>query len=321
MLQNFEQLTPDRVLEAVEAALGEKLSGVLSPLPSYINRVYELQTWDGQPLIAKFYRPGRWTIDQLYDERDFVLDCADAEIPVIPPMTLADHDTIGEHDGIYFAVFPKRSGREMELNTDAAWRRLGSVLGRMHLVGSECDAEHRIVLHPEESLANDVAELCEVLPKRLVPELKKVRDLIINEYGPIFDDIEPIRIHGDCHRANIIERPGEGLMVIDFDDMMMGPPVQDLWLLLPGHAHDVTRELDLILEGYEQFLAFDDHSLKLIEPLRAMRMIYFLAWQKRQLQDPRFQQLNPEWGSDRFWEQELRDLEHQLHMIGRSSHL
>jgi Ser/Thr protein kinase RdoA (MazF antagonist) len=148
-----------------------------------------------------------------------------------------------------------------------------------------------------------------------------VRDLIINEYAPVFDDIEPIRIHGDCHRANIIERPEEGLMVIDFDDMMMGPPVQDLWLLLPGHAHDVSRELNLILEGYETFMPFDDYSLKLIEPLRAMRMIYFLAWQKRQLNDPRFRQQNPEWGSDAFWQQELRDLEHQFHMINRSSHL
>ena len=233
--------------------------------------------------------------------------------------SISDGDTLGEQDGIYFSVFPKKSGREMELNSAESWRRLGSVLGRMHLVGAEYDAENRIVLHPEESLANDVAELCEVLPTRLIPELQKIRDVIIDDFSQAFDQTDFIRIHGDCHRANIIDRLDEGLMIIDFDDMMMGPPVQDLWLLLPGHAQDVTQELNLILEGYEQFMEFDDFSLKLIEPLRAMRMIYFLAWQKRQLNDTRFQQNNPNWGTNSFWEQEIRDLQHQLHVIQRET--
>jgi Ser/Thr protein kinase RdoA (MazF antagonist) len=139
----------------------------------------------------------------------------------------------------------------------------------------------------------------------------RIIDIAVRE----FEGIDMQRIHGDCHRGNILERPDEGLLVIDFDDMMTGPPVQDLWLLLPDHADKARREMDLILQGYERFLEFDDRSLRLVEILRAMRIIYFLAWCSTQLDDFRFKTNFPEWGSDMFWQREIADLEHQYHVI------
>jgi Ser/Thr protein kinase RdoA (MazF antagonist) len=133
--------------------------------------------------------------------------------------------------------------------------------------------------------------------------------------APLFEGARLQRIHGDCHRGNILERPGEGLIIIDFDDMMTGPPVQDLWLLLPGYAEDCRRELVMILDGYEEWTPFDRSSLRLIEPLRFMRMIYFLAWCARQRHDRRFRIDFPQWGTESFWIKELEDLRNQVQVI------
>jgi Ser/Thr protein kinase RdoA (MazF antagonist) len=144
---------------------------------------------------------------------------------------------------------------------------------------------------------------------------KEITARIVERAIREFEGVELQRIHGDCHRANILERPDTGLMVIDFDDMAMGPPVQDVWLLLPGHANTARHEINLLLEGYEQFLEFDDRSLRLVEILRAMRIIYFLAWCSTQVNDFQFQAHFPDWGSEIFWQREIADLEHQYHAI------
>lgn len=318
----FDELTPDVVINAVEEALGEEMSALASPLPSYINRVYELQTAEGRRVIGKFYRPGRWSIEALEEEHDFVLDCASEDIPVVAPLPLHaslvdSRSTIGEVDGVYFVVYPKRSGRELNLDDDESWLRLGSVVARMHLAGDEREANHRVRLHPSTSMRNDVAELLEggFISNEHATVFQKVTTEILDEITPLFNDVEFTRVHGDCHRGNILERPGEGILVIDFDDMMMGPPIQDLWLLLPGHMTQCGNEIDLLLEGYERFRDFDDSTTRLIEPLRAMRMIYFLAWCARQSRDFKFQNDFPDWGSNVFWRTEIDDLRSQLLVI------
>lgn len=313
----FDQLTPDRILDIVEDGIQQPLTGLTAPLPSYINRVYELQTAAGERLIAKFYRPGRWTRDALQDEHNFVLDCAEDEIPVVPPLYLPDGSTIGESDELLYALFPKRSGREMELCDDEGWRRLGALVGRIHLAGSRDDAPHRLCMHPESTTQPEAAHLIAggFMSPHQQSRFKAVTDRIIEIALREFKDIELQRIHGDCHRANILERPDEGLMVIDFDDMVMGPPVQDIWLLLPGHANAARHEINLILEGYEQFMEFDDRSLRLIEILRAMRIIYFLSWCSTQIEDYRFQTNFPDWGSEIFWQREIADLQQQVNII------
>ena len=317
MSAGFENLTPDCILDAVEMAMGCQLTGLTAPLPSYINRVYELQPVAGDRLIAKFYRPGRWRRTALQDEHDFVLDCAAEEIPVVAPLELANGGTIGEYDGILFSVFPKRSGREMDLHTDEGWRRLGSLVGRIHLAGSRREAGNRLQMHPATTSIPEIEQLLDggFMSPHQSDRFKDITSRIVEIALREFEGIELQRIHGDCHRANILERPGEGLMVIDFDDMVMGPPVQDIWLLLPDHANRTRHEINLILEGYEQFMEFDDRSLRLVEILRAMRIIYFLSWCSTQVDDFKFQGNFPDWGSEMFWQREIADIEHQYHAI------
>jgi Ser/Thr protein kinase RdoA (MazF antagonist) len=272
---------------------------------------------DGERLIAKFYRPGRWSREAIEEEHAFTLDCAADEIPVVPPMTLPSGQTLHEADGICFAIFPKRMGRQFELHSRTDWLRVGRLLGRLHVAGRKQEAVHRTNLHPEESTAAHVDYLVDhdsVTPTHRAA-FEEVADTILDEIGGLFDDVEFCRIHGDCHGGNILTRPGEGLMMIDFDDMMVGPPVQDLWLLLPGPVSECRFEIDLLLRGYEQFGEFDDHSLRLIEPLRAMRMIYYLAWCAHQVDDYKFRHNNPQWGSDAFWQRENSDLATQLEVI------
>jgi len=317
MSAGFDNLTPDCILDAVESALDLRLTGLTSPLPSYINRVYELETVSGERIIAKFYRPGRWKKEALQDEHEFVLDCAAEEIPVVAPLKLANGSTIENVDGILYSVFPKKSGREMALCDDEGWRRLGSLVGRIHSAGLERDAEHRLKMHPETTTLPEIKLLLEggFMSPHQSARFKEVTHRIVEIALREFDGIELQRIHGDCHRGNILERPGEGLMVIDFDDMVMGPAVQDIWLLLPDHANRTRREINLILDGYEQFLEFDDRQLRLVEILRAMRIIYFLSWCSTQVDDFKFQTNFPDWGSELFWQREIADIEHQYHAI------
>lgn len=313
----FDNLTPDRILQGIELGMNCQLTGLTSPLPSYINRVYELQSVDGKRLIAKFYRPGRWEKAALQDEHDFVLDCAAEEIPVVAPLELTCGGTIGEYDGILYSVFPKKSGREMDLHTDEGWRRLGSLVGRIHLAGNRREARNRLRMHPETTTLPEVEQLLGggFMSPHQADRFKDIVSRIVEIALREFEGVDLQRIHGDCHRANILERPDEGLMVIDFDDMMMGPPVQDIWLLLPDHANRSLHEINLILEGYEQFMEFDDRSLRLVEILRAMRIIYFLSWCSTQIDDFKFQNNFPDWGSEMFWHREIADIEHQYHAI------
>jgi Ser/Thr protein kinase RdoA (MazF antagonist) len=314
---DFAHLTPEVLLDVIEDATGIPMTGLTMPLPSYINRVYELQSKAGERLIAKFYRPGRWSREALEDEHRFLADCAQDEIPVVCPLKLSDNSTLGKTDSTFFALFPKKAGRAFEINNDEDWTRVGALIGRIHLAGERHAPRDRITLHPLKSTRDDLDYI--IKGGFVTPEHKSAfTDLtssIVEAISGLFDGAELIRIHGDCHRGNLLERPGEGLMVIDFDDMMVGPPVHDLWLLLPDHAGHSRREIDLLLTGYEQFRTFDHSSVLLIEPLRFMRIVYFLAWWARQADDFDFRSNHPDWGTDAFWNKEILDLNHQFQVI------
>jgi Ser/Thr protein kinase RdoA (MazF antagonist) len=313
---SFDKLTPDRVMAAVEPAAGLRLTGLLLALPSYINRVYELRATDGTKLIAKFYRPGRWSREAILDEHVFVADCLAEEIPVVPPLALKNGSTLGGHEGILFALYPKRAGRQLDITGDGDWERLGSLVARLHLAGEKRKAPHRISIGPETSALSDLTFLCEkVIPPRFRDAFRSAGMRLIEIAAPLFAGAEQLRIHGDCHRGNILDRLEQGLLLIDFDDMAMGPPVQDLWLLLPDRPDKSAREIDLFLRGYERFRRFDRAFLRCIEPLRAMRMIYFLAWCSRQAGDALFAKNFPDWGNDAFWQKEINDLREQLGFV------
>jgi len=323
---SFDSLDPESVVTAIERETGLVLDGTFRPYPSYVNRVYGLRAEDGTEYVAKFYRPGRWTREAVLDEHRFLMDCADTEIPAVAPLAFGGGRTLflcrtREGTGAYpYALFPKKGGRNFDAETDDDWIRLGSLIGRLHSTGRMRKAENRIVLDPATVTAGFVAELVE--GRHVHPKLKEdflsVCSRTIALIAPLFCETSTIRLHGDCHRGNILDRPGEGLLLIDFDDMMNGPAVQDLWLLLPGYSGDCGREFGLLLDGYERFSPFDRSGFRLIEPLRFMRLIHFLAWRARQRHDHWFAAQFPDWGNEAFWIKEVEDLRVQAEVIRES---
>lgn len=312
---DFDHLTPDVVLDLVEAAVDARCTSICRPLNSYINRVYEVEIDDGEvrAVIAKFYRPGRWGRDALQDEHDFLHELTEREIPVIAPLAGSNGQTLFQHEDTYYALFPKKSGRICDEPDSKQWRELGRLLARMHLVGAHHSPRDRVVLSPRHSMTDQLASILASgqVPREHSREYEDVARSVLDMIAPLFEDAEQLRIHGDCHPQNIILRPGESFYMIDFDDMAMGPPVQDIWMLLPGRLQDSIPEMDLLLEGYETFRPFEHASLKLIEPLRAMRYIHFTAWCARQVADGGFAKLDPGWGTPNYWEQEIHELRKQ----------
>ncbi len=319
---DFDALTPDLVLTAVEQAFDIALDGSIAPYPSYINRVYGVRTDEGEDKVVKFYRPDRWSAEAIMDEHLFLKDCRKAEVPVVPPIGDAEGDTLHEIEvdsGIsyLFTLFDKMGGRNFDAEQDEDWYRLGTLTARVHLAGSVREAPDRILCHPEAVTRRYVEEIltADVMKRDHRKSFEALCDHMISTTGPLFEGIPVQRVHGDFHRGNILDRPDTGLLVFDFDDMMNGPTVQDLWLLLPDYASECRRELTMLMDGYEQFLPFDRRQLGLIEPLRFMRMIYFLAWQVRQRNDHSFYLTFPHWGTNAFWEREIEELQTQAEIV------
>jgi Ser/Thr protein kinase RdoA (MazF antagonist) len=313
----FHLLTPDKVINLAESALDATFSNLYRPFNSYINRVYELEQVDGTGRIIKFYRPDRWSREALQDEHDFLLELEAEEIPVIAPLRLKDGSTLGTFKGISFALFPKCGGRCVDEFNDDQWLELGRLLARIHNVGAVRKANTRIFLAPDTStrLQVDVILASGLIPADLSGPFTQVVNEIINEIQPLFIKSETIRLHGDCHFGNIIYRPGESFYLIDFDDMVMGPPVQDFWMLLPGLLGDSFVETDLFLEGYETFRRFDRRTLCLIEPLRAMRYIHYVAWCVHQVREDGETRVMEDFGTPAYWRNEIKDLQDQLERI------
>lgn len=325
---DFDLLTPEVVIAAVEAAFDLRLDGTMTPYASYVNRVYELHSEDRTPYMVKFYRPGRWSEAAIQEEHAFIADCVGMEIPTVAPIPDSDGDTLltveasgslpdydqQQEQEYHFALFPKRSGRSFDADTEDDYLRLGGLVGRMHAAARSRTPQHRLHCTPaviQDVFLQELRDSGTVHPEHS-NEFFDLAETILERISGLFDGVPMQRVHGDCHRGNILERPGEGLLLIDFDDMMIGPAMQDLWLLLPERAPNCPAEFNLIVEGYEHFQPFDYSWKRLIEPLRAMRMLYYLAWSARQRSDARFRRDHPDWGGSAFWSKEIEDLREQL---------
>ncbi|MBI9102853.1 MAG: serine/threonine protein kinase [Spirochaetales bacterium] len=324
----FDLLSPKVVLKGIEYNHNIELTEQMMPYPSYVNRVYGVKSQEGTDYIAKFYRPGRWTFEGIEDEHAFLADCDEAEIPLAVPIADEYGETIGEVAAVgpdgeetvyYFALFPKKGGRQFDAEGDDEWLRMGSLLGRLHQVGMKRPALNRPVCSPDKTTRLFVEELLVsgLVPSEVEAEFEIVTSKVINEIIPLFREDSFIRIHGDCHRGNILDRQKEGLLLIDFDDMMTGPAVQDMWLLLPDYAEDSRRELFLLLEGYEEFLPFNYGQMKLLEPLRFMRIVHYILWCARQRHDSTFLKHFPDWGSRTYWIKEVEDLKLEADRVFR----
>ena len=317
----FHGLTPDVIITLAEKALGVRCTNLCRPLNSYINRVYELEFEDRTGLVIKFYRPGRWSKNGLLDEHTFLQELAALEIPVIVPLKMVDGTTLGRFGKIWFACFPKCGGRSFDEYSEEQWLELGRLIGRVHAVGAVRLPEERITMKPSSSTRTQVDSLLasNLIPAEMRQEFKELADTLITEITPLFDHTRMIRIHGDCHFSNLIYLPEKSFYIIDFDDMAVGPPVQDFWMLLPGVKEDSWREINLFLEGYETFMDFDQRSLALIEPLRAMRYIHYIAWCAHQVSEDGESRVAPNFGTREYWQQEMGDLADQLARIRSAS--
>ncbi len=310
----FEALTIDTLIDLTEQAIGQRCTNLCRPLNSYINRVYEIETEAGDMVVAKFFRPGRWSHEAILEEQVFLFDLADADVPVILPFGDSPGDALRQADGLSYAVYPKKGGRICDEPTIDEWQQLGRLVGRMHQVGAAGSAEHRIVMAPTDSTADHLAHILESgeVDRQWEQQYEDVTRQVLDQITPHFNDTSTHRIHGDLHSQNIIHRPGESFYLIDFDDMATGPAIQDIWMLLPGRVADCRRELDAFLDGYETFREFDYPQLKLVEPLRAMRFIHYTAWCVHQSRDSNIDRLADDWGTAAYWRQEIDALQTQL---------
>ncbi|HIP82373.1 MAG TPA: serine/threonine protein kinase [Desulfocapsa sulfexigens] len=318
----FPELSPNTVLNLVEAALDIPCSNLCRPLNSYINRVFELEAADGGGLVVKFYRPGRWSKAALQDEHDFLLELDQQEIPVIPPLKLHNGETLGEYQNFHFSVFPRCGGRSYDEFNEEQWMEIGRLLGRCHAIGAVHPSCDRMTMLPNQSTEEQIQYILKsglIQQEPLVTKFSSLCSELLTEISPLFEGTPISRIHGDCHFSNIIYRPGESFFLIDFDDMVMGPPIQDLWMLLPGTPRESLLEIDYFLEGYETFHHLDKRTFNLIEPLRAMRFLHYIAWLTHQYLADGSTPIIPDFASREYWAIEIADLEDQLKRIRKNS--
>ena len=309
----YYRLDPDTILQAVESA-GLLTDGRLLPLNSYENRVYQVGIEDAQPLIAKFYRPGRWTDEQIREEHAFSRELAAAEIPLIAPEVM-EGTSLFHYRGFRFALFRRQGGHTPELDDRETLLWLGRFLGRIHAVGRTRPFQHRPALTParfgQEPI--DFLQAGGWLPAHLLDAFNSLSaDLMenIRQAWARAGDFRTIRLHGDCHPGNLLWR--DGPFFVDMDDCQSGPAVQDLWMLLSGERHEMSRQLSDLLEGYTDFCEFDYRELLLVEALRTLRMLHHAAWLARRWDDPAFPAAFPWFDSPRYWENLILDLREQL---------
>ena len=309
----YYQLDPDTVLQSIES-LGLMADGRLLPLNSYENRVYQVGIEDADPLVAKFYRPGRWTDEQILEEHGFSLEIAAAEIPLIAPLVYQG-STLHRFGGFRFALFRRQGGHAPELEDRETRLWLGRFIGRMHAVGASRPFQYRPALTPERFGTQSIETILggQWLPAHLETAFSSVASDVMRSIQAAWQragNFAVIRLHGDCHPGNLLWR--DGPFFVDMDDCQSGPAMQDLWMLLSGNTAEMQNQLADVIEGYRQFMRFDTRELQLIEALRSLRMLHHAAWLAQRWEDPAFPIAFPWFGEPRYWENLVLGLREQL---------
>lgn len=311
----FDRLTPDFILDAVDAQ-GFISDGRILALNSYENRVYQIGLEGETPIIAKFYRPQRWSDAQILEEHQFCFELAEQDLSVVTPLKNAAGHSVLHYQDFRLALFPRRGGRAPDLDNPDHLFQLGQTLGRMHLVG----AAHPFQTRPELSIRSFGEDSIELITRDFIPASLKAayvsltQDLLqqINQAFSRFDTIQYIRVHGDCHGGNLLWRD-DHVHFVDFDDARMAPAIQDIWMLLTENdRHQRELQLAEALSGYHEFADFDPRELHLIEPLRTLRMLHYSAWLARRWEDPAFPMNFPWFNTERYWGEHILQLREQL---------
>jgi len=308
----YSALTPEVVLDAV-SALGLRPDGRLLALSSYENRVYQVWLEDEAPVVAKFYRPGRWSAAQIDEEHAFARELAEREIPMVAPIFE------GHFSGFIFAVYPRRGGRTPELEERNTLEWIGRFLGRIHAVGATQPFRHREALTPDTFGTEPRGWLLQhaSIPDDLIEAWKAATEQALSLVQRCYEragDIGSIRLHGDCHAGNILWTD-EGPHFVDLDDSRMGPAMQDLWMLLSGDRASMTRQLGDVLAGYEDFMQLERCELHLLEALRTLRLIHYSAWIGRRWDDPAFPAAFPWFNTQRYWQDRILELREQIALM------
>ncbi len=310
----YQNLTPDDILDAVDS-LGYQSDGRLLALNSYENRVYQIGMENSDPLVGKFYRPGRWTNEAILEEHAFAIALAEAEIPLVAPLK-ANGQTLHEHEGFRFALYPRRGGHWPELDDEALLLQIGRLVARIHAIGELQPFAHRPELDIEHfgDDSMDTVLDADVLPPELITPYESLAEDLLDAIEEVFDacpNVQRLRLHGDLHPSNLLTRD-EHIHIVDLDDARTGPAVQDLWMFLSGSPDERTGQLQALLNGYTEFRQFDNRELRLIEALRGLRIMHYAAWLTRRFDDPAFQRAFPWFAEPRYWEAHILSLREQL---------
>ena len=312
----YAALTPELVIDAVES-LGHLTDLRILALNSYENRVYQVGMDEGEPLIAKFYRPGRWTDAQILEEHSFSQELVDAEVPVVPPLSNADGQTLHQFQGFRFSLYRRRGGRAPDLADLDSLHMIGRLLARIHAVGASKDFSHR----PTLNIASFSRDSFEFISQHFIPmELATAYNTLCEDLLAAITEIfertphNNIRTHGDCHAGNILWRD-DSPHFVDLDDTRMAPAMQDIWMFLSGDRQQQTAQLSEIADGYNEFYDFDARQLPLAEALRSLRIMYYSAWLARRWQDPAFPHNFPWFNTLRYWSDHVLELREQMALL------
>ncbi len=313
----FAGLGPEAILDAVESQ-GFSCTGALQALNSYENRVWQIGVDEGTPLVAKFYRPGRWSDAQIAEEHEFTAAMAAEELPVVTPLAIGGR-TLFAHGGFRFALFPRQGGRAPEFDRAETLEWMGRLMARIHMVGARGDFAVRETLDvasfgtasrdwllANRAISTDVEAVWAGLADQAL-------DLVAASFARA-GAVRNLRLHGDCHAGNVLWT-ADGPHFVDFDDARLGPSIQDLWMLLSGEAEEMGRQFGHVLSGYEMFREFDDRELQLVEALRTLRLLHHSAWLARRWDDPAFPAAFPWFATRRYWEERILELREQIALM------